>query len=509
MSSTITIFSYLSHTIATLQSKWNRVGLPEEIQNTQLEILTHSISHACECALATAEEALIDAEEKVTFALEDRKKICHRLGYDIKNEMQTFNALVDATSMDLLAQNQYLLEQNTNDLSLLRERVDVRELLRRKQANLLNGENSDNKNEDDDDDDDDVVITFDSILELARDVTRRQADAERNADVMTRVLWEKIHSSWEELKVSASERRAFEEKVQRSTHQLSKECASSPALLLPKWAQEVEIIRDALAEHSYEAVIAQLRGEVVALNTEVIARIELQVKECREFFSALCEEYFSLSRDPEYANQREPSSSRINHENDDISGATLTLALIEGEVLAVEHRLKVCKDAFALLEQRRELYVQRDSVELTAEQRREMLTSKRVNMAQHLLSEERVRKTLKRELPKVAQKLKGCALEYRALVHQKRALHVFFDGTLINIEDEVRAMIEDGGTDNTTTNNNNNAATPAHRDPTSSSSNTRTPVRNSSRPRVSALPTRVTIPQQPISTMNNNHYHKK
>ena len=224
-----------------------------------------------------------------------------------------------------------------------------------------------------------------------------------------------VRMLWEKLRVGASERTAFEGEVERALGcdggggggggARATTVAAVRAWVGRPLPQEEGALAAALCgcERLQEAAAAAAAARE-ALEVENRERMRLQVQETRGLLEALCTEYQELTGDERFAVQSAQASEGEPTE--------ATLSIVEGEVLYMERRVEAVQGVAKLLQRREEIQRQRAEME-AASKDGSRLTDRSRNMAQVLLQEERVRKAVKKELPKVERQLAAFCRRYR------------------------------------------------------------------------------------------------
>eukprot|EP01063_Lacrimia_lanifica_P017178 TRINITY_DN2393_c0_g1_i1.p1 TRINITY_DN2393_c0_g1~~TRINITY_DN2393_c0_g1_i1.p1 ORF type:complete len:691 (+),score=195.41 TRINITY_DN2393_c0_g1_i1:90-2162(+) len=158
----------------------------------------------------------------------------------------------------------------------------------------------------------------------------------------------------------------------------------------------------------WEALAGFVRETRAGLESEWRTRLRLQIDETAELLRALWAEYHDLTKDAAFA----PNAVQQRRANpyDMTEGG---LALVEGEVLDMEKRIETVKTIVAVLRKRDEILRQKTEMEAAAADT-QRLTDRSRNMAQVLLHEEKLRKTIKTQLPKLEAQLHGFCRDYRS-----------------------------------------------------------------------------------------------
>eukprot|EP00668_Euglena_longa_P031754 GGOE01041005.1.p1 GENE.GGOE01041005.1~~GGOE01041005.1.p1 ORF type:complete len:534 (-),score=150.83 GGOE01041005.1:335-1936(-) len=204
-------------------------------------------------------------------------------------------------------------------------------------------------------------------------------DAKRRADEeIIESVWLGVRELWAKLKISPHESARFQAEVSR---------------IQPDTGDAD------LDEERREAIISLLRSQLAALQAEQERLLAELVRETSDMLRALWREY--ESRTGENMALELPTK-----------GCESSVAVLEGLVLAMEDRLQQLEEVARVWEKRQTLLAEEVEM-LRAQKDPERLLSKRSNMAQVLLREEKLRNTVKRELPRLEAKLRQCCAAWQ------------------------------------------------------------------------------------------------
>eukprot|EP01012_Entosiphon_sulcatum_P010030 TRINITY_DN15798_c0_g1_i2.p1 TRINITY_DN15798_c0_g1~~TRINITY_DN15798_c0_g1_i2.p1 ORF type:complete len:271 (+),score=31.59 TRINITY_DN15798_c0_g1_i2:824-1636(+) len=142
-----------------------------------------------------------------------------------------------------------------------------------------------------------------------------------------------------------------------------------------------------------------LSHELAKLKQEQLRRLAEQVQETTGLLQSLWDEYFALTGD-------RSCCVSINREVSEVN-----LTCIEGLVVEMEDKLKAVAEVRKWIVRRNEIV--RDEAEMLASQADpKRLLDKKGNMANLLLREEKIRNAVKKELPKIDERLRTFALDW-------------------------------------------------------------------------------------------------
>eukprot|EP01004_Peranema_trichophorum_P003693 NODE_2666_length_1524_cov_39.663812_g2297_i0.p1 GENE.NODE_2666_length_1524_cov_39.663812_g2297_i0~~NODE_2666_length_1524_cov_39.663812_g2297_i0.p1 ORF type:complete len:454 (-),score=76.97 NODE_2666_length_1524_cov_39.663812_g2297_i0:53-1414(-) len=200
-----------------------------------------------------------------------------------------------------------------------------------------------------------------SLTEMKRDYDEKKI----------KTMWQNIHNLWASLHISEVERSIFCTKIAPLENDLDK--------------------RDTL--------IDMMENQVQSLQKERQRRWDDLVRETTNLLLSLWNEYYNKTG--QKADMPIPAK-----------GTEENIALIEGLVVEMEDKLKQVDDVCKLCEKRQQL-LDEEAELMEAQKDPDRLLNKKRNMASQLLKEEKIRNSIKKDLPKIESKIYSFCVEWQ------------------------------------------------------------------------------------------------
>eukprot|EP01064_Diplonema_japonicum_P002407 TRINITY_DN11519_c1_g1_i1.p1 TRINITY_DN11519_c1_g1~~TRINITY_DN11519_c1_g1_i1.p1 ORF type:complete len:577 (+),score=113.16 TRINITY_DN11519_c1_g1_i1:63-1793(+) len=256
-------------------------------------------------------------------------------------------------------------------------------------------------------------VSLDNLEECVNVMNLVSQDREATLNNLLILENERLDVLWDKLMIPTKDRNAFSTFLNGLTHP-DREVSDSGIKTvtvdrLMDWVDQhkgKEVEKGVLAAAfcgcaDLQEALTLTQQQVEKAKLQYETQLSLQVTETKELLMDLWEQYFTLTKDNTY------SRDVILRERPIPNDATESnLTLIEGEVLGMEQKLESVKSVLTALTRRDELLKEKEAMELASKDK-DRLTDRSRNMAQVLLQEERTRKALKKELPKIEKFLKS------------------------------------------------------------------------------------------------------
>eukprot|EP01059_Diplonema_ambulator_P036600 TRINITY_DN9177_c0_g2_i1.p1 TRINITY_DN9177_c0_g2~~TRINITY_DN9177_c0_g2_i1.p1 ORF type:complete len:536 (+),score=107.98 TRINITY_DN9177_c0_g2_i1:43-1608(+) len=254
-------------------------------------------------------------------------------------------------------------------------------------------------------------VSLDQIDRCIDTINAVSRDREAVLNNMLILENQKLDSLWDKLMVSTRERNDFSRFLNSLTdgHPSTNNVIKAVTLDSLKGLTSMDLAKLKQGELAgmlcgctdLQEALGLTQQQVKKAEEQYQRQLAVQVVETKELLLDLYKQYDNVRK------VSRPSAPKIPDDPTERN-----LALIEGDVLVMEKKLETVKTALSALSRRDELLKEKVAMEEAAKDK-DRLTDRSRNMAQILLQEERTRKALKKELPKLEKTLKTFCESYR------------------------------------------------------------------------------------------------